>query len=59
MSTNEKKLLKISWICFALLSVPVIVIAFYSHPSVDDYAYGRDVHLWIQNHGYDIFGIDP
>lgn len=57
MSTNEKKLLKISWICFALLSVPVIVIAFYSHPSVDDYAYGRDVHLWIQNHGYDIFGI--
>lgn len=57
MSTNEKKLEKIIWVYFILLSIPMIVIAFYSHPSVDDYAYGRNVHLWIQENGYNIFGI--
>lgn len=57
MSTNEKKIVRSAGICFFLLSIPMIVIAFYSHPSVDDYAYGRVVHQYIQEHGYNLFGI--
>lgn len=57
MSANEKKIVKLIWICFVLLSVPMIVIAFYSHPSVDDYRFGIDVHSWVTNHGYNVFGI--
>lgn len=57
MSTNEKRIVRSAWICFFFLSIPIIAIAFYSHPSVDDYAYGSSVHLWVQEHGYNVFGI--
>lgn len=57
MGTNEKKMVKILQAAVILLSVPLIVIAFYSHPSADDYGYGSSVHLWIQEHGYHVFGI--
>ena len=49
MGTNEKKMVKILQAAVILLSVPLIVIAFYSHPSADDYGYGSSVHLWIQD----------
>lgn len=57
MGTNEKKIVRILEAAVILLSVPMIVIAFYSHPSADDYGYGASVHLWIQEHGYHVFGI--
>lgn len=57
MGTNEKRMVRILQAAVLLLSVPMIVIAFYSHPSVDDYGYGSSVHLWIQEHGYHVFGI--
>lgn len=57
MGTNEKKMVRILQASVILLSVPLIVIAFYSHPSADDYGYGSSVHLWIQEHGYHVFGI--
>ena len=40
MGTNEKRMVRILQAAVLLLSVPMIVIAFYSHPSVDDYGYG-------------------
>ena len=54
---NEKKIVRILQAAVILLSVPLIIIAFYSHPSVDDYGYGSSVHLWIQEHGYHVLGI--
>lgn len=57
MSKNEKKILKLNWIAFFVLSLPVILIAFYNHPSADDYIYGSIVQKWIQENGYHIIGI--
>lgn len=57
MNINEKKIERTAWICFLFVSIPIIIIAFYNHPSADDYAYGRTLHFWIQENGYNILGI--
>lgn len=40
---------------YLLAIIPLLVIAFYNHPSADDYWYSAAVRLGIENHGF--FGI--
>ena len=57
MNKNENRILKLHWLFFLILSLPVILIAFYNHPSADDYVYGSIVQNWVQENGYHIIGI--
>lgn len=57
MSSQEQKIFKIAKICFICLSIPIIAIAFYTHPSVDDYSYGVSVRQYILSNGYNVIGI--
>lgn len=57
MKVNEKKFYQAVILCFAVLSLPIIVISFYNIPSADDYTFGRAMQAWIGENGYHILGM--
>lgn len=57
MSKNEKRIILFILVLFLILSIPVFVLAFYNVPSADDYTFAQAMHLWVQEHGYNIAGI--
>jgi hypothetical protein len=42
---------------FILVSLPILILAFYNVPSADDYTFGSLLNNWIQENGYHILGI--
>lgn len=57
MSKNEKAIGWFTLAWFLILSTPVFILSFYNVPSADDYTFAQQMHLWIQEHGYEIPGI--
>ena len=48
---NTQTWIKIAWIGFALTLIPLLVLAFFSHPQIDDYTFGQVTHQIAQSGG--------
>lgn len=57
MNTNEKRLCRTVSAGFGLLLLPVLLLSMYNVPCADDYTFGRSMYVWVNEHGFGIFGM--